>query len=265
LAAAVLHTSGPVPQVKAAATRSLEIATRLGNRTFQARALWALQQQHYMRGEYHGALTFSERMNKLALQGGAVEPFTDRFMSLTLHLVGRHAEAREHGERALELSATSKRSLHSRFFQYEVQVAARTQLSRIMWVHGFPDRAVALADEGLERTLALDYAPQVCTSIIFSTFPIAFWTGDIAAARRYANLLQDWFQDLAAGCWQSWTRCYKMLAELTADDGSAAFRNIVASLRTMASVPVCGDILPALREELVVPEAIARAENGQAG
>jgi hypothetical protein len=56
-----------------------------------------------------------------------------------------------------------------------------------------------------------------------------------------------------------------MLAELTADDGSAAFRNIVASLRTMASVPVCGDILPAFREELVVPEAIARAENGQAG
>ncbi len=152
---------------------------------------------------------------------------------------------------------------HKSFHEYDNRVASRSHLSRILWVQGYPDRAVMLAQEGVEHALSLEYPPLLCYILVLAACPIAFWTGNMESARRYTRLLLEQMANLSSSYWQSWGHSYEAAMGLSADGGSDTFRQTVLSLRATASQPLYTDMLATIREELAGPEAIARAENGK--
>ena len=77
------------------------------------------------------------------------------------------------------------------FRQVMDRVAARSHLARILWLQGHQDRAAALAKEGVAHGTSLNYPPGLCYVLVYAACPIAFWAGDISAARHYVDLLLD--------------------------------------------------------------------------
>ena len=267
LGAAIFNTQGIVPEIATAYARALEIAERLGASTYALRALWGLARERYVQGDYRAALGFCERFGQLAKTSGdqAAGLVHDRMMALALHLVGRQAEARPYADRTLNHPAAAIRTAHKSFQEYDNRVAARSHLARILWVQGFPDQAAAIAQEGVAHGLSLEYPPPLCYILAYAACPIAFWNGDIARATSYVQLLLKQSANLSFGYWRSWRYYYEQVATLWDDDGTFEFKQRLDSLRASATSPIYSDLLSTLREELVGPETIARAEAGEAG
>jgi predicted ATPase/DNA-binding winged helix-turn-helix (wHTH) protein len=264
LGAATFSTRGPAPGMSERYARALELAERLGATRYQLRALWGLAGERYVQGDYHAALAYTEQFSRLAeLSGDASAALVrDRMMALGLHLVGRQAEARPYAERAVDHPAAAIRTAHKSFHEYDNRVAARSHLARILWLQGYQDRAAALAKEGVAHGTSLNYPPGLCYVLVYAACPIAFWTGDMSAARHYVDLLLEQSENLSYRYWQSWRQCFQQALDLGAD-GSDGFEDRVLALRAAASGALYVDMLSTLREEVAGPQAMARIENGR--
>jgi hypothetical protein len=248
-----------------ASARALEIAERLGASTYQLRALWGLAGERYVSGDYATALAFTEQFGRVVQDTGdqSAGLVHDRMMALALHLAGRQSQARSYAECALAHPAAAIRTAHKTFNEIDSRVASRSHLARILWVQGYPDRAAAMANEGVEIASMLGFAPPLCYVLVFAACPIAFWTGNLAAAQRHVELLLEQSHD-RFGYWHSWGRCYEQALLLGSAEADPQFARRVATIREAARGPVSLDILGTLREELVGSETVARAESGRA-
>jgi predicted ATPase/DNA-binding winged helix-turn-helix (wHTH) protein len=264
LGAATFNARGPVPGMSARYARALELAERLGATTYQLRALWGLAGERYVQGDYHAALAYTEQFSRLADVSGdpSAALVRDRMMALGLHLVGRQAEARPYAERALDHPAAAIRTAHKSFHEYDNRVAARSHLARILWLQGYQDRATALAKEGVARGTSLNYPPGLCYVLVYAACPIAFWTGDMSAARHYVDLLLEQTENLSYGYWQSWCQSFQQALDL-GEEGTSGFAGRLVKLRTCATGALYVDMLSTLREEVAGPQAVSRIENGR--
>jgi predicted ATPase/DNA-binding winged helix-turn-helix (wHTH) protein len=264
---AVFNIEGPSPRLAMITARALQIAELRGDPDYQLRALWQLAGERYVQGDYHTALMFCERFERVAdaTRDEAVQVVRDRLMALALHLVGRQADARPYAERAVTYPASVSLSAHRTFNEFDNRVASRSHLARILWVQGFPDRAAAVSEEGVEQALLLGHPIAACYILAFAACPIAFWNGDAVAIERYMRLFDTQLTDVSLGYWQTWRRCYQQINVLGANDGTPEFARRVETLLKSAGGPMFIDILGAVREELAGPDANARAEGEQCG
>ena len=266
-ASATFNSDGPLPEKVASYARALEIGERMDDRDYQLRALWGLAGDYYLQGDYKTAFLYDERFDALAeaSDDDAAKLVRDRLMALGLHVVGRQTEARLYAERALTHPASATRSTHKSFQEYDNRVASRSHLARILWMQGFPDRAVAIAREGLEIAQSLDYPPTLCYIIAFAACPVAFWTGDLVGARRYAKLMRGPASSLSFNYWETWHRVYDAAAGLNTKLRPSGLSEVLQRLGELAGRPVYGDMLATLHPALAGTASYARAADGSAG
>ena len=106
--------------------------------------------------------------------------------------------------RALDHPAEALRTAHKSFHEYDNRVAARSHLARILWMHGEPDSAAPVAEEGLAHPRSLGYPPPpLCYLLSFVACSVAIWNGDLVAAERHVALLLEQSANLSFGYWES--------------------------------------------------------------
>lgn len=192
LAAALLHERGPLPEVDAVWTKALEIAERLGDREYQLRPLWGLAIGRFYVGDYRPALDLLKRYRGVAREKGDVADLLscDRLIGSTLHYLGDQREARRELEHVLARHLSVERS-HIARFQYDQRVAAKYNLTHILWISGFPEQARRMAQSALADAEATGHAFSVSNVLIHGACPLALYVGDLATAERLVDRLQD--------------------------------------------------------------------------
>jgi predicted ATPase len=86
---------------------------------------------------------------------------------------------------------------------------ARTTLAHILWLQGFPDQAMRLAQENTDDAQAIDHATSLCNTLAHTTCRLALLTGDLMAAEHYVSMLIAHSEKHALGFWSIWGRCFK--------------------------------------------------------
>ncbi|TAJ86517.1 MAG: transcriptional regulator [Reyranella sp.] len=192
LAAALLHERGPLPEVDAVWTRALQIAERLGDREYRLRPLWGLAIARFYVGDYRVALDLLHRYRAVASESGDVADLLgcDRLIGTTLHYLGDQGGARRELEHTLAQHLSLQRS-HIARFQYDQRVAAKYNLTHVLWLQGFPDQALRMAESAMEDAEATDHAFTVSNVLIHAACPLALYVGDLATAERLVARLQD--------------------------------------------------------------------------
>nr|WP_283818774.1 winged helix-turn-helix domain-containing protein [Bradyrhizobium diazoefficiens] len=192
LAAALLHERGPLPEVDAVWTKALQIAERLGDREYQLRPLWGLAIGRFYVGDYRLALDLLRRFRSVAQERSDVADLLscDRLIGSTLHYLGDQREARRQLEHTLGQHLSLQHS-HIARFQYDQRVAAKYNLTHILWLLGFPDQALGMTQSALEDAEATGHAFTVCNVLIHGACPLALYVGDLATAQRLMDRLQD--------------------------------------------------------------------------
>jgi hypothetical protein len=80
-------------------------------------------------------------------------------------------------------------------------------LSRILWLQGFPDQGLRLAERNVEDARAIDLAVGVCYALETASL-VSIWSSDLAATERHVTALLDYSARHALAVWHRPARCY---------------------------------------------------------
>jgi len=211
LATALLYTKGPGPEVDAAWSKVLELAQSLQDSDYGLRALWGLWASRVNTGEPRLALEHARAfVSTAASRADSVDSLIgERMTGMALHLLGDQTSARQHTERMLSGYVTASHPSDIIRFQFDQRVMARTTLAHILWLQGFPNQAVRLAQENTDDALAIDHATSLCNSLAHTTCRLALLTGDLVAAEHYVSMLIGHSERHALWFWRIWGRCFR--------------------------------------------------------
>ena len=120
--------------------------------------------------------------------------------------MGDHTEARRHTERMLASYVAPVHRSHTIRFQYDQGVLARGILTRILWLQGFADQAMRLAQSNAEGARATGHAISLCYALAPAACPVAFWIGDLSVAEHSVAMLLEHSDKHALPVWQAWGR-----------------------------------------------------------
>jgi hypothetical protein len=263
LGVALLNTNGSTSQMSEAFRKALEIAEDVGDLSYQMKALWGLFLERTTVGDYALGVTIARRFVAVAGRLNLPNSVGDPLLGLALHHCGQHAEARLHVERAMGVSRLTPQAPRSSGYAYDDSIAAGSQLSRILWIQGFADQAVAAARDVAADAVSQDHAPTVCFALAMAACPIAFWTGDRDASRRYVDVLLEHSNKNSLCFWRDWGRSFDVIWERRYPAEAVPAPGILPGGAMLA--PALLDLLSTLSEDFVTSDVVARAERGASG
>lgn len=211
LGTTLLHTRGPLPQVKRLWTRALQLAEQLGDTEYQLRCLWGLCDYHTWTGDHRSALAIANNLRAVAIDKKdlAAGVNVDRQVGTALRYLGDLAEARQQLERMISRYVAPVARSDIARFQLDPRLAARGTLANVLWLQGYPDQAVQMARQQLDGARAADHALALCNALVHAACPIALFTGDLVAAERLLTEIQDHVAKHAMVIWSAMGRCLR--------------------------------------------------------
>ncbi|MGJ4943604.1 hypothetical protein ACQR1W_23730 [Bradyrhizobium sp. HKCCYLS1011] len=254
---AYMHTTGPQPGMTAAFERGLEIADLLGKPAAQWRALWGLGMARVAAGDYASAVELSSRARHAALNldDGAVT-MSERLLALSQHFAGNQAIARRHTENVLSQDLPT-----ASWFSNDAYHLPRSLLAEILWLQGFPDRALRTAHEAVAEGLAADHALSLCF-VLFCACPTALLAGDLVTASRFATMFVDHSAQCSLPYWHFWGRCFEAAVKFRLDEPTGPGATCLDLQRDPLFSALHLEMLIACCETPFAADAITRAETG---
>jgi predicted ATPase/DNA-binding winged helix-turn-helix (wHTH) protein len=222
---------GTTTEAHAALSRALELAEQFGDAEYQFRIIHTFWVYHMRLGDVRTALALARRAETVAIS--VADPVAtetvDRMVGISLHLAGEHG-ARERLERLLEKAPPASRRSYIRRFGFDQRVIARYTLAHILWIHGFPDRAVHVGRESIEEARQLQHPVTLCGALAWGGSALSLRVGDLEGARQSAAELVD-------------CAAKRSLADYRAF-GAAV--QAILSLKTESSLPLVEEVRSAL-------------------
>lgn len=237
LGLALMYTKGAVPETRAALLDALAIAEHLEDADFQLRALWGLCVDRLNNGVFRAALTYAERFRHVAETMGdpADRPIGDRMMALSLHYLGDEAQAHECFERMLTRYVAPARRSHMIRFQFDQRVTAHVAFAEVLWIRGFPDRAMHAVEDNIREAQALDHALSLCNALA-KACPVALLAGDLEAAEWLVDLLLEQAARNALSSWQAEGRCFRGLLSIRRGEAADGIQTLAGALAELPGI-----------------------------
>jgi hypothetical protein len=211
LGTTLLHTRGPLPEVKRVWTRALQLAEQLGDTAYQLRCLWGLCDYHTWTGDHRSALAIAHRLRTVAVdtRDFAASINVDRQAGTALRYLGDLPDARQYLERMISRYVPPVVRSDIARFQLDPRLAARGTLANVLWLQGYPDQAVRMARHQLRDAQAAGHALALCNALVHAACPIALSVGDMGAAERLQAAIQDHVAAHAMTVWSAMGRCLR--------------------------------------------------------
>jgi predicted ATPase/DNA-binding winged helix-turn-helix (wHTH) protein len=277
LAASLIFTSPAVSVIGTVATKALEIAESLGDDDYVLRTLWALWSFRTSRGQQCLALTLAQRFHSVAAQ--RFDPsdhlIGQQMIGISQHYLGDLTGARRHLEHVLAQDVAPAERLQIARFELDQWATGRVYLARILWLLGFPDQASHTAESGVAQARATDHAISLGHALAFGACPIALFTGDLAAADRYVDMLLEHSTQHALARWRAVGRSHQAVLVIKRGDLSTGLRLLNAAFADPGAAGSIPRLFASLMAESLgragqvaeglaaIEEAIIRSERGE--
>jgi predicted ATPase/DNA-binding winged helix-turn-helix (wHTH) protein len=162
-------------------------------------------------GNYRAAVGTAKTLSTVAkeIDDPLAMLIADRVLAQAQHFNGEFAAARALAERTLNHPAKVVPLAYAPM-QVDLRVSMRILLSRSLWLQGFPNQAVDVANECLDHAVS-DSPFARCQALALAACPVAFWRGDSDAARRLAAALLTEADRYRLGHWRFYGECYERL------------------------------------------------------
>jgi predicted ATPase len=219
---AVWYSTNDPDRMQEAFARALAISEETGDRSAQLQSLWGMWAMLRSRGAYKDALGIAQRYEEVAIAFGDPKfvSLANRILALNHHYLGNQdlalrlvesVQSQAAQDLAAQNGARTVRTANNNF-QLDRHVAMTTLLSRIRWLQGFPDQAVAAAREAVEAALRSKHVLSLGYALCMAGCPVALWTGDLLEATRCTKLLRDYAA--SNRLYSVWGNCYEQVVRL---------------------------------------------------
>ena len=161
---------------------ALRLASELGDAREQVRALVSQCIGSIGTGEYADVLPLADRFVELGhkLPDMPVRLLYNQCCGIASMMMGRNADALRFLDAALKDPAMKYRANSHEGFDFDPVITTRNLEARLLWMAGFPDRALAVVREIAEDALALGHLPSYLSALQSTVMLIPVWYGDQA-------------------------------------------------------------------------------------
>jgi len=189
----MMFTKGMTSEAYAALTRAAELAGSLHDPDYHLLALNSLCAFRLRLADFRGALALAHQCEAVAKQiNDAVARTTaDWTLGVSLYFLGEYTRARAHLERVLDRQVSAARRAEMVRFGFDQRVNALGALAITRWLQGFPDNALEISRISVDEAQTLEHPVSLCMALAWAGSIIALRTGDLASARRYAEILAE--------------------------------------------------------------------------
>ena len=247
LGLATMHARGNSDSVLSSLTKALEIAEQVNDVAYQLQLLERLHVFHLRRGEYADGRAYAERALAVASGRGNAAQRAQMQIALgaSLHLAGETSLARSNVESALLQLPPQSSPLYDQL-NFDYLSRGRLTLSRILWIQGFSDQAVALARQALAEVVGIDHPAKVSMAVVwgFTTF---VWNREADACEEYVDKLRTEAQQHLLGPYKSigeGARGVVLMAKGRIDEGLAMVQSAMRDMRRQNFRPYADLNLP---------------------
>jgi hypothetical protein len=211
LGTTLLHTCGPVPQVRLAWTKAVHLAESLDDGEYQLRCLWGLCDYHTWIGDHRAAFAIANRISAVASahDDRLATINVERQIGTALRYLGDLGPARDHLERMIRQYVPPPVRAETARFQLDPRLAARGTLANILWLQGHPDQAARIAEQQLAGAQEADHALALCNALVHTACPLALLVGDLPGAERLLAIIEDHVARHAMTVWSAMGRCLR--------------------------------------------------------
>ena len=226
-------------------------------------------------GDYRGALALAETFRTVAAKTADPSDVLvgGRLIGVALHILGDQPAARRHVEPLVGADFTTTRRSHIIRYQFDQRVMTHCYYARILWLQGFADQAMHIADSIVDYARTKGYLLSLLYARI-SGAAIALCAGDLATAERDVRLSFDLAGKHRLETWNAWAQCFGGVVVIRRGDSREGSRLLRAALEGLPE-PAFHHHLSLLLAELaaglggagqiaeglvVIDKALARAE-----
>ena len=182
----LLHTRGPLPQVKASLTLALTLAEELADREMQIACLRGLSEYELWTGDSHAAIDVAKKISALeTVDRSPAAGDADGQAGSAMSWLGALAAARHQLEEIVRRPLGHNRRADTVRFEFDQRLTAAGTLATVLWLQGFPDQAVALARRQLAEAEASHYAVSLCYALLHGSLVVSLYVRDYDAAAAY--------------------------------------------------------------------------------
>jgi predicted ATPase/DNA-binding winged helix-turn-helix (wHTH) protein len=189
LALSSMFTKGNSDEVRAAIERALALAETFEDRDRQLQLLSGLNIFFTRIGDFRGSLSVAEQ--GVAVVGAVKNPaglvMTDWMLGVSHHLVGDQAAAQRHCERGMA-KAVELGQFNVNCFGYDHRIRALVTLARALWLRGFSEQALGMAQQAIDEAERRNHPVSVCISLIYAG-TVFLWRGDLGRAAESIDRL----------------------------------------------------------------------------
>ena len=263
MGAALMYAEGPLPGTVEVWNTVLEQAATAGDVELEGRALWALWTANIYNGEPRKALDFAGRFTALVTRHGNAARMLmgERIIGTALHALGDQAGAQQKMEGMLARYSPAVHRWQTLGSQIDHSVMARSTLARVIWLQGYPDRALELRAQALDAARSADHAISLCYVLSDSAIPVAWEAGDRQAARTALKLLVEASTESGLSIWQAAARCIQ-IALREPEDAPLAVPELQAALPALRTT---GYLFHGAWLSALLAEAAGRLQDPGAG
>src|SRR6516162_5686086 len=215
--------------------KALGLAERVDDTEYQLRALWGLWSCRLSAGDYDTTVPLAQRFRDRAVRSAdpADRLIGDRMMAILLHHRGDQAQAHDYVGRGLDRDVTPARRSHNLRFQYDHRIKAGVTFTRVLWLQGFPDRAVEAARRSADQVRAIDHPLSLCRALADAIFPTALFLGDLSMAERTVAMLLDESARHGLPVYHLRGQCLQGALEIKRGDAVGGLRRIRSALEEL--------------------------------
>jgi predicted ATPase/DNA-binding winged helix-turn-helix (wHTH) protein len=228
----LMYTTGRARETGEAWSRALNFAERLNDTDYRLRALWGLWAGHVNNGHFQRALGLAEDF--CAVARDSPEPADifvgERLVAAASHFLGDQVGAREQIEHMLQHYVAPIRRSHIVRFQFDQRLTARITLARVLWLQGFPDRAMQEVESTVADALSLDHELSVGNVLAQAACPVSLLAGNLVAADRFITMFMNHTRRSALDIWHSYARCFSGMLSIRRGELAEGLRLLQAGL-----------------------------------
>ena len=210
--ASLIYTKGATARETGAAwTTALAIADSIEDAEYQLRSLWGLWVFNTVGARHQVARALAQRFSSLAEQRHDRNDrlIGEQMIGVTQYYLGDQTSARHRFERVLAGYVPPDLRSHFIRFQLDPGVLAGIYHAWVLWLQGFPDRAMRAAESSIDAARASNHALTLCYALSHAACSIALLLGDLVAADHYLGMLLDHSEKHGLARWHGFHLCYR--------------------------------------------------------
>jgi hypothetical protein len=181
------------------------------------------------------------------------------------HYAGDLSKADIHLRQALQLTPGSRKIQNSGTQIDQRSVILRTTAARQLWLTGYFDQAIRLAQQCADDALAVDHAISLCHTLATCACPISFAVGGGSAAGPYVKLLRETSAKHSMELWLRWSDAYELAMTEPAERRTPIFERKMAELSGALMAPLTLEHIATLGDNYCEDWMVSRALLGFGG